>query len=90
MRMNYLNYILCHIAAVCTRLYIKTQLGLNLHYINILTFKPNEFMTYYTVLFIIYEIFVYVNKVRMTYRDYFMVGERVRFLFTSRLLQANE
>ena len=25
-----------------------------------------------------------------TYRDYFMVGERVRFLFTSELVQANE
>ena len=24
------------------------------------------------------------------HRDYFMVGERVRFLFTSQLLQANE
>ena len=29
-------------------------------------------------------------NIRQIYRDYFMVGEGVRFLFTSELLQTNE
>ena len=30
------------------------------------------------------------QRIHDAYRDYFMVGERERFLFTSKLLQANE
>ena len=33
---------------------------------------------------------IFMREIKVIYRDYFMVGERVRFLFTGELLQPNE
>ena len=69
--------------------YNRCTFGFGRHAENIYSNNTTEFRELYLLCNILITMYC-KNGLCDTYRDYFMVGERVRFLFMSELSQENE